>query len=375
MSRCVFCDSSVNRKKGVFCSGPCKNLYHIECANIPSEIISYLNSVAGLEWKCPECRSWDSRCETRKLMESFEKRCTEFMTEITSKFETLKDDLSTAVNNSVNPTQTTPQLIHQPTFAEVSKRMQKIVIKPKNSNQSSSATKSDLKQVLNPESLHVPISNVKHTRDGGIILGSNQLDGITYLKETVERELSSKYEVHQLKSAHHQVRIVGMTELYDNDTFKKFLIKQNSDIFPVNIHFNVVRLWPTKKNKSVFQALLQLDSEIFDRIISKNQILIGLDSCSVYEAFDIPRCFNCCSFFHTKKFCKNLTKCPICSGEHEVKNCTVKDNFQCVNCTNLKVGHKLDLNTNHAAWDLGKCFAYKKALEKFKSDLIGTPGK
>lgn len=378
MSRCVFCESSVSRKQGVFCFGPCKNLYHIECAKIPGELVSYLNSVAGLQWKCPQCRIDDPKYESKKHMEIFEKRCNEILNEISCKFDSLKNEFltSTALDNSGNrPTISASQHLHQPSYAEVSRRMQKIVVKPKDPKQTNSETKSDLRHVLNPASMDVPIGNVKHARDGGIILGSNHSEGIIKLKATVEKELSSRYEVHLLKTAHHQVRVVGVSESYNNDTIKQLLIKQNSDIFSSISDINVIKFWPTKRNSSVYQALLQLDSETFNRITSAKRVLVGFDSCSVYEAFDFPRCFNCCSFFHTKKSCKNNTKCPVCSGEHEVKMCTVKDKFQCINCVNLKEALKLDINTSHAAWDYEKCFAYKKALGKFKTDLLGTPSK
>lgn len=379
MSRCVFCDTSVARKHGIFCSGQCKNLFHFGCVNVPSELVTYLNSVAGLQWKCPECRNLESKGETKKILETFDKRCNDFIVEITGKFQSLKNDVVSVTSGKIASfnrcESSTLAASNQPTYAEVSRQMQKIVVKPLNPNQSCSSTKADLLQVMNPANLNAQIGKVKHTRDGGIVLGSSQSDTISHLKEIVEKELSSKYEVHQLKNILPQVRIVGLSACYNNETLKNLLVKQNADIFSDSSNLNIVRTWPTKKNNTVFQALVQVDVDTFNCIISRKHILVGLDSCSVYEAFDIPRCFNCCSFFHTKRLCKNDTKCPICCGNHEVKNCSTKDNYQCINCFNLKKTHKVDLNTNHAAWDYENCFAYKKAISKFKTDVLGTPNK
>lgn len=373
MSRCSFCDSSVSRKQSVFCSGPCKKLFHFECAKIPGDLVPYLSSVAGLQWNCYNCRNSDSKCDTKKILESIDKRCNDMFMEFGNKFESLKNELEQMLirNGSVSHSSTSIK----PSYAQVCKPLEKIVVKPKNPNQIMASTKSDLMQTLNPADLDFHIGKVEHTRDGGIILGCSHSDGIAKLKDIAQKELSSKYDVRVLKSARPQVRIVGMGTCYSDCELKNYLVKQNPQVFSEKSEIQIIRSWPTKKDKNVFQSLIQLDPSTFDIISSSGNILIGYDKCTVFEAFDIPRCFNCNGFFHTKKFCKCKTRCPICAKEHDVKECPPQSITQCINCLNLKESNKIDIAVNHAAWDYEKCVSFKNATQKFKNDLFGAPRK
>lgn len=375
MSRCGFCETSVIRKQAIFCSGSCKNVFHGECANVPGELVSFLNSVAGLEWKCSNCRNIDSKNDKKKLNDLLEKHCNDLLQEFTAKFDRLKNEFLAESISKINIVASSAPSIQKQTYAQASSKppVQKIIVKPKDPNQVSSVTKSDLMQVMNPINLDVQIDNIKHMRDGGVVLGCSE--GISELQKLAEDELSSKYDVYRLKSVHPQIRIVGMSECYDNETLIHFLLKQNSDIFSANSKVNVIRSWSTKKKGNVFQALLQVDMHTFNLVASRGHVLIGFDSCTVFEALEIPRCFKCNKFFHTKKYCKNQVSCPICSLEHEVANCPDVNKHNCSNCSNLKQTLKIDLNTNHAAWNYDSCFAYKRAIDKLKSDLFGTPNK
>lgn len=93
---------------------------------------------------------------------------------------------------------------------------------------------------------------------------------------------------------------VGMSENLDDITLKNYLVKQNPGIFSNHSDITVIRSWPTKKNKNVFQTLLKVDVELFNVAVSSGHILIGFDSCAVYEGCDLPRCFYCNGFFDTK---------------------------------------------------------------------------
>lgn len=57
-----------------------------------------------------------------------------------------------------------------------SENLKKIAVKPKNSNQKNSCTKSDLLQVANPVDLNVKINNVEHIKNGGILLDCMKSD-------------------------------------------------------------------------------------------------------------------------------------------------------------------------------------------------------
>jgi hypothetical protein len=96
----------------------------------------------------------------------------------------------------------------------------------------------------------------------------------------------------------------------------------------------------------------------------------GLDYCTVYDAVELRRCFNCCGFHHFSKQCHvTVPTCPKCAGAHSVKSCT-NEKLKCTNFVQLNAHLKEQNPVDHAAWDLSNCNAYKKAVSDFKRDIL-----
>ena len=117
-----------------------------------------------------------------------------------------------------------------------------------------------------------------------------------------------------------------------------------------------------------------MNSVTFKKILNIGKLTIGLDNCVVYESISVPRCFNCNSFQHTSKFCKNgSVSCPLCAGEHGVKECRARNNeYKCSNCFMLKNKQNISIDINHAAWEYNKCHAYKQLSKKLKSEFLSS---
>lgn len=376
MSRCGLCENSVSRKQGIFCSGTCKNIFHIDCVKIPGELVNYISSVAGLQWRCNTCRFVDNKFNEKKIMDFFEDKCKTLFSELSDKFEKLKNEFLTSSYNKISEMvlQNTDEnsSLNKPTYAEKVADSQKMIVTPKNPKQGNKQTKADVMRYMNPVNQNLKLSNVKHVKNGGILLDCVKSDNLNLLQETVKKELSTNYDIHILKNNSPQLRLVGITDEMDAETFRKYLVKQNEDIFLNASELKIVRIWPTKKNPDIFQAQLQVDKLTFKNIFNRGHILIGLDRCTVYEAIEIPRCFKCNGFFHSKNNCSRNITCPVCSAEHEVKDCSKNSSHACINCINLKNKENIDIDVSHSVWEYDKCFAYKKALDKYKFDMFGS---
>lgn len=144
------------------------------------------------------------------------------------------------------------------------------------------------------------------------------------------------------------------------------IIKQNTDLFSSISDCKIIKQWPTKKNPQILQAILQLNVLDYTRVIKNDYLFIGSNVCKVYKVIEILRCFQCNGFNHSKNNCKNQLSCPVCSKSHNLDNCPSGSQHQCVNCLSIKLKQKVDINTNHTVWDYENCYAYKKAIDKFK---------
>ena len=87
------------------------------------------------------------------------------------------------------------------------------------------------------------------------------------------------------------------------------------------------------------------DTEILQKALSDNRIRMGHCLHGIekphWSKFLPVRCYNCNTFHKTAaKFCENNTKCVHCSGDHNIKDCPVKDDQEAAKCINCKGPHK-----------------------------------
>ena len=149
---------------------------------------------------------------------------------------------------------------------------------------------------------------------------------------------------------------------------------QNSQIIAENSELKLISFDPVKarldrggRRSKVFQAVVQLDIATYNKLLSAGQIFVGYDCCSVYDAIEITRCYNCCGYHHISAKCKLKAVCPKCSGDHPVKECSSAV-LKCVNCFGARNAMP-DIDFNHAAWDRG-CAVFQQKLKLFKDDVL-----
>lgn len=78
-----------------------------------------------------------------------------------------------------------------------------------------------------------------------------------------------------------------MSEKLENEVLVNYVKYQNKNLFnPENPECKVLKIWHTKKNNYVFQAILQVDVNSYNNIMSigNGKLFIGLDVCDVYDS-------------------------------------------------------------------------------------------
>lgn len=267
-------------------------------------------------------------------------------------------------------------------FSQVAAGKPAVIIMPKADNQTSAATKSDLLQSVNPVDLGVMVSRVKHTRGGGLVVGCSSGDSADKLKREIDTKLADKYTVKSLRPVKPRMKVVGMTERHENDTFLNFLKVQNESVFKEDSTLRVLSFEAIRAKKGgnsqirgdtvnrgrrqIYQSVLEIDLNTYNAAVSSGQVFVGYDCCAVYDAVDLIRCFNCSGFNHTSKNCKFKLSCPKCSGSHAITDCNT-ETLKCVNCC---ASRDFEANCGHAAWDK-ICPIYQQKLKVFRTDVLG----
>jgi hypothetical protein len=115
-----------------------------------------------------------------------------------------------------------------------------------------------------------------------------------------------------------------------------------------------------------------VDISTYKKALSVRHCLIGLDSCTIYDAVEVSRCFNCNGFNHSSHKCKSALSCPRCAKDHAVKDCKASE-LCCINCPKLQ--EKADdevIDCNHATWEYDKCLSHQRLISKVKLNLFGV---
>lgn len=219
---------------------------------------------------------------------------------------------------------------------------------------------------IDPVDLNLQISQVKHIKDGGLLISYNDPDSAANFKCIATQKLSSDYKITELKKFYPKLRIVGLAEEYSSDVIARFFKGQN-DIVPENCHLRVLKIWRTKKDPNIFQALVEVDPAVHRAVMERGKVFINYDVCKVYDATDVLICYKCSGFNHGQNACSsNTSVCPKCSLNHHLADCN-SSNFNCINCTNAKAN-----DTSHAVWDASHCPIYKRKLDQLKASAFIT---
>lgn len=250
-------------------------------------------------------------------------------------------------------------------YSAVVKSNPVVIIKPKDTNQLSSVTKSALREAVSPT--NKSISGVWSSSGGGVIVECSTNSGSERLLQDATNKLSSNYIVKVPSKRSTKIRVFGLSEDLPSDVLIEKIMDQNSEIFDEGA---LLKFLTSFKSKDSFGAKLSIDAVSFNKIMSldKPKLRIGWDICVVKEAFDIVRCFNCSEYHHYSKDCKSKTCCPKCSGEHKIQDCT-SSTENCINCSIAASSLKINLDSSHSALS-PDCPVYlrKISLEKKRTN-------
>lgn len=363
MSVCVFCSAAIKRKPSISCA-ICKKQAHPTCVTETVDLVQLLSSIKGLSWKCNDCSENCISMNHADISKLLDEKVESVLSIVNDKIASIQSDIAMTTKVSF------PVTAEQPSYSDILKNNTQpaIIIQPKNLGQPISQTKSDISQNINPSQSNIQLAKVKNLKNGGVLIGCKNSEDNVKFKKMVQEKMSQSYEVRELHGVLPRVRIVGMSEKLAEDQLADYIKKCNSDLLS-NSECKLIKLFPLRKNKDIFQCILQLDRHSYDRVIKAGNLFVGFDSCAVFDAVEVYRCFRCNEFHHSSKFCKKPISCPLCGKNHDVKQCKSKQ-FHCTNCANLKNIDNIDVSTDHAVWAKEKCTAYIRARDKLQNDLL-----
>jgi Zinc knuckle len=369
----------------VQCGGTCKQFFHFEkCAKLTIEECDLIEK-NRLVYVCPPCKKkhasiifprrdsvsdFEENAQNmpiEKLLEAQNElredvrkmtKIIEEMQEKISVFDSVIARFEKVAENFEKPQEKSEQKPirkQKVSYASIVQNNKPVVIvRPKNAEQLGAETINQIKSVFDPVANN--INGVKSVSKGGVVIMCNDLESINRCREEISEKLGDEYEVNVSKQKKPLLKIWGLSDIIEKEELVQRLKKQNECVLE-SADLNIVTI---KRNPRGVMCLLEADQQTHESLLAVGRVLIGWDSCRVYQHIDILRCFKCSQFGHIAANCRNQLCCAKCCGDHDGLDCD-SDNVKCVNCVGANERLKLNLDVNHASFSL-KCPSYQRKV-------------
>ena len=253
------------------------------------------------------------------------------------------------------------------TYARALTSNKSVVIITPNANQASSVTVQQLNNKIHSKNYNV--TGVKHGTNGKIIIQCADDDTTKRLHNDAARELGEGYKISTPKNRLPRLKIVNITAEPTKEQLHDYLVNQNDSICDFS-DLKVLHIAKGKGNYAgSFTAYIEVNGKSFERIMSVGFVGIGWERCRVFEDIKVLRCFNCCSFNHTRDKCPQRSPtCGRCAGAHTTRGCD-SELEMCANCVYAADTLKVQgVDPRHPSWDRA-CPSYKRVLDIAKSRI------
>lgn len=381
--KCKVCGILVTSKcRGIKCDGICGKWHHIKCSSISDQEYKKISDLGEKNlWLCDDDIGFFEKFKNSSISNvqkddylsvkhdiiKSEKNVLSAIDKMHRSIERLEN---MTTHNSDDNLRFSPN-----TYANVLKskitgnQMLKksstpgVIIKPK-AVQSSSITKDEVMDKINPATIKVGISSIKTLSNGSFVIKTYSESENIRLMEEAEKKLVSSYEVSRTKLRKPRLFLSGLNKKYEEDEFLDELRSVNQCITTedeINIVF-------TRQNKTTKKWMMSLEvsGNTFNKLVDK-YINVGWKSYFLKEDRYILRCFKCQGYHHNSLNCKNGEICKKCSGNHSFKDCNCEE-VLCYNCNVSNNKFRTQFSVDHHADSLNYS-VFLSNVQKMRSNI------
>ena len=101
------------------------------------------------------------------------------------------------------------------------------------------------------------------------------------------------------------------------------------------------------------------------RQVIHKKLKLGWIMCNLGDYLVANRWYKCSKFNHRFRECRGIETCPLCAGNHSLKECAAtQEQYKCINCHTFNTQNKNNkITDNHSALDRN-CPSLQAVLEK-----------
>lgn len=365
----------------------CHQYIHTECANMNITVLSYFKeNNTQASYTCSLCIN-DKNCieNVNKKLENIESLLV-FYDDKFKKYDKLLDEIhkntgkpvysfnsqhvkrsfaQTVLNCHDTPECSSPTTssletpLKKAKKSVILKQKPAIIVKPKDAAKSRDEIKKSIKSIVDPKI--DPVSNLRETKDGNIIIECNSIESTADIQKKISDKIGESCIVEEIKKTKPAITIMNIESEVTEGELIDCICQQNDSL---GINKEELEIVHFKKRKYSNIATVKMDWLSFTNVMECGYLNISWRRLKVSDALSVLRCYKCQDFGHSATNCTGELCCPVCAGEHDVKDCKCST-YKCINCcrANDTLNFPQPLDTNHAVWS-EKCQVLGRKLEQ-----------
>ena len=241
----------------------------------------------------------------------------------------------------------------------------KLTVTPKESI-STDAIKDILKSNINPTEMKIGINSLKSLKNGKVQIEASNKEDIDKLTRDIHEKCGDKLVASVQKLRNPRLVIYNIPDEISVQNIEDILIAQNPELQLTTGDINAKFAYVTKRHTR--NLVLEVSAETRRRIIQR-RVKLGWLMCNTGDYLVANRCYKCSKYNHKHKDCRGNLTCPLCAGNHTLKECTATlEHYKCINCHIFNTHNKNNrISDNHSSLDRN-CPSLQAVLEKYKQN-------
>lgn len=381
--KCPECGNEMDDNNDVFECDGCASHFHLKCGGTNKTEVKARKNSKCLRMYCSHCVNNPANCVAENVkmvmkmvfkLDLFNQKQVENQVKmedsITHSSERLADikgqiDLLHKKSEENNNNGTAKRQIYANVVKSSAPAIKPaVIVRPKDTQQKCEKTYDDI--TGNIDDKEVNVCNIRHVRNGGVLLSCNNTNDTMKVKQLVESKFGENYDVQLPTIKKPRVLITNICDKINEEDIIKELKGKNEALKDMNLELKKVIKRKIRAD-TFFDVVIEVDIETFKKLLQIGTVYLAWRECKIEEHVHIKRCFKCNGFSHISSECRRKQCCPRCAGEHKFDECE-SNSLCCVNCKVFNNKNNASLQTNHHALNKN-CAVLLNRINKLKTKI------
>ena len=221
-----------------------------------------------------------------------------------------------------------------------------------------------LKSNINPTEIKVGINSLKTLRNGKVQTEARNKEDIDTLSKDINEKCGDKLTVTVQTLRNPRLVMYDIPEDVTTQNVEDTIIAQNPELKLNKGDIIAKFVYVTKRR--IRNLVMEVTADTRRQILHK-KVKLGWIMCNLGDYLAASRCYKCSKFNHRSRECRGILTCPLCAGNHSLKECTATpEQYKCTNCHTFNTYNKNNkISENHSSLDRN-CSSLQAVLEKYK---------